>query len=281
MIRAVRAELRRLTRWPVSWVLLGVWVAQSLTFGYLLNYLAYRGEGTQVGPAADTGGALLDQMMPSAVPVTLVQGLPLFGGAIVMIFGALAVGSGYGWGTWKTVLALGPSRSTVIGATMTAVAILVIGLVVVTFAVDMAAATMIAVAESQSLAWPGVTELAQGVGAALLILTMWAAAGVFVGTLTRGPALAVGLGLVWALVLENLLRGVANLLDAVDALVQLLPGTAAGSLAGSVAESLSIPAAAPGVLTTLDGWSAGLLLGGYAMVFVVITVILTNRRDMT
>ena len=35
---------------------------------------------------------------------------------------------------------------------------------------------------------------------------MWAAAGVLLGVLARGPALAVWLGLVWSLVVENLLR---------------------------------------------------------------------------
>ncbi|HEU4542437.1 MAG TPA: hypothetical protein VFR23_15020 [Jiangellaceae bacterium] len=38
-----------------------------------------------------------------------------------------------------------------------------------------------------------------------LIFGMWTAAGVLIGVLTRSPALAVGLGLVWSLVVENLL----------------------------------------------------------------------------
>ena len=42
-------------------------------------------------------------MMPDQAPVTLVQGLPMFGGALLLILGAITVGSGYGWGTWKTV----------------------------------------------------------------------------------------------------------------------------------------------------------------------------------
>ena len=89
---------------------------------------------------------------------------------------------------------------------------------------------------------------------------MWTAAGVLLGTLTRGPALAVGLGLVWALVVENLLRGVATLLGPVKAVTDLLPGTAAGSLAGALgALPPSDPNGTPGVNTILAGTGATVL----------------------
>jgi len=48
-------------------------------------------------------------------------------------------------------------------------------------------------------------------------------------TLTRGPALAVGLGLVWSLVVETLLRGVAGLLGPLDIVTNLLPGSHASA----------------------------------------------------
>lgn len=35
---------------------------------------------------------------------------------------------------------------------------------------------------------------------------MWCLFGIALGTLIRGSALAIGLGLVWALVVENLMR---------------------------------------------------------------------------
>ena len=51
---------------------------------------------------------------------------------------------------------------------------------------------------------------AEAAGAGFLVLEMWALLGYALGTLARGPALSVGLGLVWALVVENLLRGVGH-----------------------------------------------------------------------
>ncbi len=38
----------------------------------------------------------------------------------------------------------------------------------------------------------------------------------------------------WALVVENLLRGVGSLLAGVETATQFLPGTAAGSLVGAI-----------------------------------------------
>ena len=62
-------------------------------------------------------------MLPAAIPDVLVQGMPMFGGAIVLILGALAVGSGYGWGTWKTVLTQGPGRVAAFGGTLVALGV--------------------------------------------------------------------------------------------------------------------------------------------------------------
>ena len=49
-------------------------------------------------------------MMPANVPDVLIQGMPMFGGALMMVLGAIVAGNGYGWGTWKTVFTQGPSR---------------------------------------------------------------------------------------------------------------------------------------------------------------------------
>jgi ABC-2 type transport system permease protein len=286
MIRSLRAELIRLGRWPATWVLCGTWLVLNLAFGYLLNYLAYRSDDG-VGFAADASSpararAVLAQMMPDSVPVTMVKELPLAGGALVLILGALAVGSGYGWGTWKTVFMTGPRRSVAVTGTLAALAVVVTGLVLTTFAVDLLVAYTVATAESQPVIWPTLADTARGLGAALLISGMWTAGGVLLGTLTRGPALAVGLGLVWTLVVENLLRGFAELLGPVEAATDVLPGTAAGSLAGALgAPTQDDPNGTPGVTTAIGGTAAVALLGAYLLAFVVASLALKARRDVT
>ena len=109
---------------------------------------------------------------------------------------------------------------------------------------------------------------------------MWTAAGVLVGVLARGPALAVGLGLVWSLVVENLLRGVAAALPGIEGVTDRLPGSAAGSLAGALGAVGDAQGGAPGVLDVLSGPVATGLTAGYLVVFAGLSLLLVRRRDL-
>lgn len=280
MLSSTRAELLRLLKWPVTWVVIGVWSVMNLFFAYGLTYLTYRSAVSD----GDTflAQALLADMSLTRLPATLVQGMPMFGGAIVLILAAAATGSGYGWGTWQTVFAQGPRRLTALAGTLCALVLVVTGLVLLTLALDVVAGLTVTTVESQALAWPTFADTSQGVGAGLLIMLTFTVAGAFLGVIARSPALSVGLGLVWALVVENLLRGVAALLGPLEAVTGVLPGTAAGSLAGALGATgpgADEPNGTPGVLTTLAGGPAGLLLLGYALVFVAVMAVVVQRRD--
>jgi ABC-2 type transport system permease protein len=278
---SARAELLRLRRWPALWVLLGVWVTLNVTFGYVFDWIAYRsGDTSPVGDGAPPQ-ALLASLLPAAAPVTLTQGMPLFGGALVMIMGALTVGSGYGWGTWKTVFTQGPGRGAAVGGTLVALAAVVTGLVLVSAAVDLGVSSGIAAIEGAPIDLPPAGDWAQALGTGLLVLGMWAAAGVLVGVLTRSPALGVGLGLVWALVVETLLRGVTGVLPGLAVLTDHLPGTAAGSLVGALsAAGGGTGAGTPGVVDVLSGPAAVGWLAGYLVVLTAVAVTLVRRRDV-
>jgi ABC-2 type transport system permease protein len=268
-----RAELLRLRRWPTLWVLAGIWTALQVTFSFAFPYLAYRSgdpDAFQGGPSDQ----LLASMLPDAVPQILVQGAPMFGGAIVLILGALAAGSGYGWGTWKTTLTAGPRRVSAMAGTLGALGIIVVILVALTFVVNLGASITVASLQGWDWTLPGVGVLEQ-LGASLLIAAMWTGFGVFLGVVTKGPALAVGLGLMWAIVTENLLRGVGSLLGPVEDLTKILPGGSAGNLAGAVGGS-----GAPGVLNDLSGTTAALFLVGYLVAFVGTATLLKVRRDL-
>jgi hypothetical protein len=235
-----------------------------------LIYITVKTGGTTDMALSAPPDVLLAQMLPSAVPQVFTQGMAMFGGALMLILGALTIGSGYGWGTWKTVFTQGPSRSAALAGTLLALLIVVIGLVLTVAAVDLGVASVIAAAESESASLPSAEAMLKALVSGLLILGRWTAAGVLVGALARGPALAVGLGLVWVLVVENLLRGVAAVLD--------LPGTAAGSLAGSLRDFGGDTT--PGVLHILGGGTSVLLLAGYVAAFALGTVWLVRRCDV-
>jgi ABC-2 type transport system permease protein len=279
LTRSTRAELLRLRRWPALWVLTATWLTLNVVFGYVFDYVAYR-TGDSAGPSTGVpSDQLLVGVLPDAVPAVLVQGMPVFGGAILMILGALAAGSGYGWGTWKTVLTQGPGRTAAVGGTLVALATVVAGVVLGTAAVDLGVSSALAVVEARPVHLPPAGELIRAVGVGLLVLAMWTTAGVLLGSLARSPALAVGLGLVWALVVENLLRGVSGLLGGLAVLTDHLPGTAAGSLVGALGASGQADAA-PGVLTVLPGSTALAALATYLVAFTAATLLLIRRRDL-
>lgn len=265
-------------RWPAVWVVVAAWLLLGLAFAYLFPYLSYRSGGEGFGPGAgQTTVQLLGSVLPSSVPTAMLQGTPLFGGALMLVLGAMVAGNSYGWGTVKTVLTQGPSRNAVIVGTILTVLGTVALVVLVGAGADLGVAYALAAAEGADTSLPAFQDLARSVGTGFLVLGMWAVFGLALGTLTRGPALSVGLGVVWVLALENLLRGVAALLPAVDTVTQFLPGTAAGSLVGAVTAG----ATTPGVLDVLTGDRAAWTLAAYLVALALLTTVVVRRRDVS
>jgi ABC-2 type transport system permease protein len=279
LVNSGRAEFLRLRRWPAVWVTLGMWVFLALMFGYLFNYFSYRTGDVGFSNEDASPEALLVELLPAAVPEVLLQGMPMFGGALMLVLGGLIAGNGYGWGTWKTVFTQGPSRRVAIGGSLLTLSLLVVATVLVTLLLCFVTATAIGLGEGADPAGPDPAAVLRSLLVGFLVLELWALAGFVVGTLARSPALAVGLGLVWTLVVENLLRGVGSVLGPVEALTEVLPGTAAGSLVGSV---IGVPTGdgTPGVLDVLSATRATWTVLGYLFAFLVITLIVTDRRDV-
>ncbi|MGW5730024.1 ABC transporter permease [Nocardia beijingensis] len=278
LIASTKAEMLRLRKWPAFWIVLGTWILLNLTFAYLFNYLAYTsGESSRMSNGLPRE-VLLQQMLPAAVPEVFTQGMAMFGGALMLILGALTVGSGYGWGTWKTVFTQGPSRVQAVAAVVVSLAAVVVALVCAAFAADIAVAALIAASQSQALTAPALDRSLLGILTGVAILGMWTLAGALIGAIARGPALAVGLGLVWVLVVENLLRGVAGIFAPIEVVTDHLPGTAAGSLAGAM-RTVDGPAT-PGVLHVLSRTESLVVLAAYLVLFAVGTIWLIRGRDL-
>ncbi|MEU7139113.1 ABC transporter permease [Nocardia sp. NPDC046473] len=277
LLASTKAEALRLRKWPAFWILLGTWILLNLTFAYLFNYLAYTsGESGRMSNGLPKD-ALLHQMLPAAVPEVFTQGMAMFGGALMLVLGALTTGSGYGWGTWKTVFTQGPSRISVVGGVLVSLFVVVVGLVLTAFVIDTGVAALIGATQSQALALPSVQQSLLGILTGIAILGMWTLAGALIGSVARGPAMAVGLGLVWVLVVENLLRGVASIFSPIAVITDHLPGTAAGSMAGAMR---TVGAGTPGVLDILSRTESLIMLGIYIALFVVGTMWLMRRRDL-
>jgi ABC-2 type transport system permease protein len=278
---STRAELLRLRKWPAVWVTIGAWLAMNAMFAYIFNYVSYTSGTNNFSTEGESRADLLASILPTGIPDSLAQGMPMFGGAIMMVLGAIIAGNGYGWGTWKTVLTQGPSRTSTLLGSLSATTLFVAGIVVATLVSDYAMSLAVALGESQSTALPAFGDTAQSVGVAFLVLEMWAMAGYLLGTVARGPALSVGLGLVWALVIEQLLRGVGGSLSWVESFTHVLPGTAAGSLVGQmIGVDPGSPDATPGLLDALSYDRALVTVAAYALALPLITWWLVRRRDV-
>jgi ABC-2 type transport system permease protein len=272
MFDDIRAETIKLVRRPAIWTLLGVALALSLTFTYLVPYAGYAG-GTE-GPRAERGLAAL---LPDQLVGNSVGGLPVFLGALMLILGVLAVGSEYAWGTWKTVLAQDPSRLRTYAAKLVVACLAALAGVLAVFAAGAATSAIIAAAEDQPLAWPGIADLLSGIGAGWLIAAMWTVLGAMLAIVLRGVALPVGLGLVWLLAVQNLLSLIAApLLEWVAELQKGLPGPNAGSLVAA----LGAGADTPGVEALVGGVQAAVVIAGYLLVFAALGGVVLRRRDI-
>lgn len=279
MVASARADLLRMRMWPAAWVVGAAWLLLMVLFGYVFNYVAYATGSASFATDDAVGSVLLSSVLPVDVPETIIAGTPMFGGALMMVLGAMAASSGYGWGSWKTILTQGPSRTSITLGSLLSLTLVVATTVLASVVLALGISTALALVEGVDVVLPAALDLGQGTGIAFLVLLMWALVGYLLGILARSPALAVGLGLVWALVVENLLRGVGSLLGWVESFTLVLPGTAAGSLVGSFGAGGG-PDGAPGVLDTLSGGQALVTVLAYAVVLPTITVLVVRRRDL-
>jgi ABC-2 type transport system permease protein len=277
-----RAELSKLVRWPAVWVLAAALLVLSQVFGYLIPYAAYRsGGGGGFAAAGESTAQLLADVLPGRLVPNTLGGFPVFAGALALILGGIATGSEYGWRTLKTIVTQRPRRLTVLGGKLLATTTIVFALVLAVFALSALWSWVIAMTEGRPANWPSAVELSQGVGAGWLILGMWSLVGALLGVLFRSTSLAVGLGLVWALAVENLVRGFAGVLDFLDTVQQGLPGTNAGSLVASLgATTIDQPGGTPGVTDAVSGPQAVLVLIAYVAAMTLVAMFALQRQDI-
>jgi ABC-2 type transport system permease protein len=277
-MRSLRAELLIMRKRSSTWILMGVWVFLGLLFAYLLPYLAYRGD--LGGPVQPGLGALL----PQDLVANVLAGLPFFGGVFALMLGVLAAGSDYGWDTLKTVLVQRPSRMRVFGAKLAALAVGLVPFVVVILVGGALATVLIAGAEGAAVDWPSAWELVRGIAAGWFVLATWAALGVALAVTSRGTALAIGLGIVYALVIEGLLSTLASSVAWLEGFVEFFLRANAYSLVTSIGvPTASLRDNGPGSFfgPFVGAGQAVLVMSVYIAVFVGLSAMLLRRRDIS
>lgn len=279
MIGVFAAEWLKLRKRTATWVIGLIWLALVFLLGYLVPYAlsgsAQRGRG---GSSGVDQGTLVATLLPRNILHDLLPPFANLGGALVLILSVLAIGSEYGWGTLKTILTQRPGRMTVLAGRLLALALVLALLVVLAFVAAGTGSLLVAVLAHEGVEWPPLFDILRGIGALLLIFAMWAAIGLGLAILFRGTSLAIGLGLVYALVIENLIRAFSGLNSIIRGLSTALPGVNANALANAFGASSGGFRA--NIESPVGVGQAIFALAIYIVVFVALAAVILLRRDV-
>ena len=268
---SIAAELFVLRKRTSTWILLGLWGLLATLFSYVLPYA---GEVTRTS---------LAQLLPQGLVGNLAGSFPFFGGVFALMLGVLSVGSEYGWGTLRTLFVQRPGRLRMLAAKLAALALGLVPFVLLVFIAGAASSNVIAQLEDAAVTWPSPWLLIRALGAGWLILAVWAALGVLLAVVSRGTALAIGIGILYALVIEGLLSAFADGVSVLGAIVDFFLRTNGYSLVralGTPAEAIADNG--PGSFSGpyVGTGEALLVLAAYMVVALVLSAALLRRRDV-
>jgi ABC-2 type transport system permease protein len=274
MTQSIAAELLVARKRASTWILFTIWTLLALVFAYIVPYVQYlNGSGR--------GG--LDELLPHNLVGQLMAGFPFFGGVIALQLGVLALGSEYGWGTLRTLFTQRPSRLRIFAAKLLGVGLTLIPFVLVVYGLGALASYVIALREGADVVWPSASLLLRGLGGGWLILAVWAALGILLAVLTRGTSLAIGIGILYALVIEGLLSALAGEVSLLDGIVEFFLRANGYSLVAALGVSAAdIADSGPGSFSGpfVSGAQALLVLASYLIVFVAASGWVLRRRDV-
>jgi ABC-2 type transport system permease protein len=274
---SVTAELLVVRKRSSTWILLGIWGALAVLFAYVIPFVEYLNES---GP----GQASLGQLLPAQLAGNLVEGFPFFGGVFALMLGVLGLGSEYGWGTLKTLFIQREGRLRVFGAKVLALGAVLVPFVLVVFALGAGASYVIALREGGAVEWPSAWLVVRAMGAGWLILAVWASFGLLLAAISRGTSLAIGVGILYALVIEGLISAFADAVSFLAPVTEFFLRANAYSLVRGL--GLSVTEAAgngPGAFSGpyVATGQALLVLVAYMAAFLALSGLLLRRRDVT
>ena len=280
MINSFTAEWRKLRQRPAFWVIGGILLTALFLFGYAFVWVQLNFPSSNFhGDLGLTAAQLKTQLYPINFIKNSLPGVGIVGSALALILGGLAVGSEFGWGTIKTIYTQRPGRLQALAGQVAAVSVVVAIITVAFYALAALLSTIIAVADSQSLAYPSAIDLLKALSATWLVFECWALFGMALAFLFRQSAMAIGIGLAYVLAIEGILFRLLNGFDAswVTTLEKFFLGQNSNALTGSFGQVFA-RAGAPAPLVSAG--QAALVLVAYAAGFALIAALLVRSRDV-
>ncbi|CAA9415139.1 MAG: hypothetical protein AVDCRST_MAG01-01-1871 [uncultured Rubrobacteraceae bacterium] len=272
-----RAEALKLGRRPAVWVLAAVWFALVVLFGYVLTYLVFASPPEGSFPPGTDPRDFIAVLFPENLLSNVLSGFPSTGGPVALILGALALGSEHGWGTFKTAFTQRPGRLAVFFGKILLLATVVAALVLLAFGAGAISSYAIARLEGVAVEWPPPGETLRALGCGFLISAVWTSLGAFLATLFRGTPLAIGLGLVYALLLEGIAATLLAANERFELALKFLFNENSYALInsfGPAPKGLGVPQ------SVVEPERAALTLSAYTLIFVLLSALLLRRRDV-
>jgi len=273
MIGSIAAEFRKLRQRPALLVSV-LAVVGVVALVYTVSYL----QATH--PTAGQRGAAvaLSSLYPAAFVTTVISIVPGLLSAIAIVLGALMAGTEYQWGTVKAQLIQGPGRLTGLFARFVMVAFWMALLTAAFYASAAAGSVSAALLQQQSIAWPAGSVIIEAAGATWLIIYCYAMLGTGLGFVFRQSAAALGVGLIYVVLIQTILVGFLGTLSGgtYKWVTKLFDGQNADSLIQSFGSS------APGTAhaALVGPTQAALVIAGYIVFFGIVSAVLVRRRDI-
>ncbi|TME62491.1 MAG: hypothetical protein E6I54_08605 [Chloroflexi bacterium] len=289
MLRLLRSELYRLVRRWMPWIMPGLIVVIAFVF-YFLIWVSVNAQlqavknGTLPVPAGGT--AQLEQTLRQIAPdrvaqfgVSVVAGL---GSVMLIVFAASHVGTEFGWGTFRTLLAHGASRSGfLVSKAVSLVLYAVVFMIVGSIAAIAASYTVSAVAGISPGSGVDFAEVARvAVKSGYTFLPYMALAlAIAVWSKSAGAGIATGLVVYFA---ESIVAGILVSLNKDYAqIVNWGLSRNASALTRTVSGQAGPTSQDPTASTLPDPTQAAIVLGIYCAVFLVLAYWRLRSRDVT
>lgn len=195
-MRLFRSGLRKLTTRLASWLTLAILVGLLVMIDLAVATTRGSGGGGNGGPGSRAALALLT--FPGAYQQIL--GFLLgFGGLLGVTYGAAIAGSEWTWGTLKTAVARGESRSRYLLATFAAIVVMLAVGLILAFAIGVVAAMAGATIAGIGVDGMGDTTILEKLPEQFvrgwIAITMTASVGFAVATLARSQLAGIGVGI--------------------------------------------------------------------------------------
>ena len=265
MLRSLHSELLKIATTRAWW---------------LLALILFVWTGFNAAGIAAFGGVLVDEANgmfgPEAVPPLVYSTATSVGYVFPLLFGALASTSEARHQTLTPTFLATPRRSLVLGGKIGAGILwgAVFGVVGLLGSAGIGALVLQLVGVDTAF---GSSDTWVLPGRAVRAMALWAVIGVGLGVLMPNQVAVIVAVLAFTQFLEPLLRLGTSFWEWTAAVGRFLPGAATDTLVGSSIYSLI----AGGAADALEWWQGGLVLAGYAALFLAIGGLTTWRRDVT